>query len=300
MCAGLWARTLASATVTGEGAAALTHRVRHRIGRDLIREGESVHRIDASAGRARLVTPSKFQVRKGFRYELDLPLPEGATRRVTVDRRAVLHLVWSEDPLQPWRGLGPLQSASLLAKLAVRAETKLGEDLDTPTAHLVPIPSDGGDSQLDSLRSDIGSAKGGAVLAEATSTGWDEDRQQSGTKRDWKAERLGPMIPDTMRTTWKDVLAVVSQACGIPASLTAASDSDGTQLREDYRRFVMQSVQPVADMIGAEVSEALEASVALGFEALHAHDVQGRAGALAKLVGAGVPLAEARQLVGWA
>ena len=122
------------------------------------------------------------------------------------------------------------------------------------------------------------------MLAEATSTGWDEDRQQSGTRSDWKAERLGPMIPDTLRTTWKDVQAVVAQTCGIPSSLTAASDADGTQLREDYRRFVMSSVEPVAALIAA----AVEAEVRFDFASPHAHDIIGRATAFNKLTDAGV------------
>lgn len=298
VAAGVWARTLASATVTGEGAGVLTRRIRHRIGRDLIREGESVHLIETADGPA-LRTPARFHVRKGWRYELDMPEPEGATRRITVPRGRVLHLVWSEDPLQPWRGQGPLQVASILADLTVKVESKLREDLSTPIAHLVPIPSDGGDTQLDSLRSDISGAKGGAVLAEATSTGWDDDRTQSGTRRDWKGERLGPMIPEAMRSVWGDVCAMVAGACGVPASLVAPIPADGTRLREDYRRFTMQAVQPVADLIAEAVSEAFEMDVGLDFASLHAHDVQGRSSALKRLVEAGIPLDEARRLVGW-
>lgn len=296
--AGLWGRTLAAATVTGTDA--LTARVRHRIGRDIVRIGESVFEIRTGEGRAMLDPASHWEVLEGWRYRLDFQVPPGKLVQRTVPRGRVAHFMWSCSPRDPWRGLSPLTVASKLGTLAARVEDKLAQDLNAPVAHLVPVPADGGDSALDLLRTDIGNAEGGAVLAEATSTGWDEDRNQSGTRHDWKAERLGPMIPDSLLAAWKEVTAVVSQACGIPSSLTAASDSDGTQLREDYRRFVMQSVEPTADMIAETASEALEVDVAFDFAALHAHDIQGRAAALAKLTAAGIPADEARRLVGLA
>ena len=49
-----------------------------------------------------------------------------------------------------------------------------------------------GRKALDSLRADIGGAKGSAILVESTTGGWDEGRQQAGTRHDWRAERLGP------------------------------------------------------------------------------------------------------------
>ena len=214
IAAGMWARTLAAARV--EGTDALTPRIRHRIGRDLIREGESVHLIDTGRGHLRLAPVSSFDVGKGWRYAVEVAEPPGMVRKRTVARDGVLHVVWSEDPLQPWRGIGPLPS--ILAKLAVDTETKLLEDLATPTAAMLPIPSDGGDGSLDSLRSDIGSARGGAVLAEATSTGWDDGRQQAGTRSDWKAQRLGPEIPEQLREAFQDVQDAVGAACGIPAA----------------------------------------------------------------------------------
>ena len=278
-----------------KGTDALTGRIRHRIGRDLIRHGESVHLIETRSG-LHLVPVSSFDVRRGFRYEVEVGVPLGNIERRNVAADAVLHCQWAQDPLQPWIGMGPL-SASLLADLVVRVEAKSGEDLRTPTAQLVPIPTDGGDTSLDALRGDIAEAKGGAVLAETTAGGWDEGRQAAGTRHDWKAERLGPMIPTELRHLWRDVLDAVGTACGIPVALTH-QDADGTAQREAYRRFVMTSVQPVADMIAEAASEALEVDVAFDFSGLWAHDLQGRASALDKLVTAGIPLDEARRLAG--
>ena len=76
--------------------------------------------------------------------------------------------------------------------------------------------------------------------------------------------------------------------------------ADGTAQREAYRRFVMASVEPVADLIAEAASEALDTSVSFDFSGVWAHDLAGRATALAKLTAAGIPIDEARRLAGLA
>ena len=201
--------------------------------------------------------------------------------------------------MQPWRGCGPLSVATTLGKMAGLVEEKMAEDLSTPTAHILPTPAgiDGGDNTLAALRADIGAAKGAVVMAESTFAGGDDGRA-SGTKDDWRSRRMGPEIPDNLRVTWKDISAAVASACGIPSSLTAASDADGTQLREDYRRYVMTSVQPVADMIAMDASGALDAEVGFDFTDLWAHDLAGRATAFQRLVAGGLAVERAVQHAG--
>ena len=109
---------------------------------------------------------------------------------------------------------------------------------------LIPIPTDGGATALTQLRTDIGSAKGSAVLVETTSSGWEEGNQNP-TQSDWAPKRLGPMITDGERQLHEDALQRVLAVCGIPGSL-ASVGADGTQLREDYRRFIMLTIEPWA------------------------------------------------------
>lgn len=101
----------------------------------------------------------------------------------------VIHFRWNTEPNQPWAGISPLGATSLGATAAANVETKIGEEGGGPTALLLPVPTDG--AQLDDLAGDIKSAKGGAVLAEAPSTGWDEGRQAAGTRRDWVGLQAG-------------------------------------------------------------------------------------------------------------
>ena len=157
---GMWARALAAATVTGDRGA-LTRRVRHMIGRGLIRTGESLFILDVDDGRVRLLPASAFEVMKGWRYRAEVPQPPGDTASKVYNRDAVAHFTWNVDPLQPWAGISPLGSASYGAKLAANTEAKLAEETGAPTALILPIPTDGGAAALDLLRADIRNARGG-------------------------------------------------------------------------------------------------------------------------------------------
>ena len=105
------------------------------------------------------------------------------------------------------------------------------------------------------------------------------------------------MIPKELRELYADVLGRVLEACGIPAAL-GMGDADGTSQRESYRRWIMASVEPVAEVIAEEASEKLEAEIAFDFRGMWAHDIAGRASAYAKLVAGGMPDADARRAVG--
>ena len=222
IAAGTWARALASADVSGTDA--LTLRVRHRIGRDIVRLGESVFEISTENGAAELLPVAYWEVLAGWRYKLESTEPPGDTKAKVVAREAVAHFMWNESPREPWRGVPPISGK--LGTLAARVESKIAEDLAAPTAYILPIPANGGDPKLDALRADIGKAQGAAILAEGTSGGWDETRDQAGTRSDWKAQRLGPEVPQGLRETWKDVLMAVGNACGIRPRCSMATRTE--------------------------------------------------------------------------
>ena len=180
-------------------------------------------------------------------------------------------------------------------ELAANTEAKLAEETGAPSALLLPYPTDGGDTSLDLLRTDIRNAKGKALLVEGTASGQDDPTR--GTRDDWKAQRLGPMIPEQLRELYGDTLASVLEACGIPAALGTA-DADGTSQRESYRRWIMASVEPVAELIAEEASEKLDSEVAFDFRGVWAHDLAGRASAYAQLVTAGMDADRAAALAG--
>ena len=295
IAAGVWGRALASGVVTGTDA--LTARVRHRLGRDLIRYGDSVFQVVTESGRVELAPVSHWEVLAGWRYRLETTEPPGDLRSEVVAREAVAHFQWSESPREPWRGVSPLAAASKLGTLAGRVEGKLAEDLAAPVAYILPIPSDGGSPQLDALRSDIARAEGAALLLEGTSAGFDDGRAQSGTRDDWKVSRLGPQIPESSLVAFRDVQMAVANCCGIPPALMDPA-ATGTGQREGWRRFYMGSVEPVASLIAEVASEALEVEVSFDFSGTWAHDLTGRASAFQKLVSGGMEVEKAVQVAG--
>ena len=149
--------------------------------------------------------------------------------------------------------MAPLAAASLAGKVAANTETRLGEESGAPAALLLPVPQDGGATNLSSLRGDIKGARGGAVLLESTAVGWDEGRGLSGTQSDWKAQRLGPDGgAGALRERHRDALLRVCGACGIPADLVPDGVTSTGQ-REGYRRWVATA----ADRMAAEASTKL-------------------------------------------
>ena len=82
--------------------------------------------------------------------------------------------------------------------------------MNVPTAYILAIPEDGGSPKLDGLRSDIAKAEGAALLLEGTSAGFDDGRNQSGTRDDWRPSRLGPEIPESSLVAFRDVQTAVA------------------------------------------------------------------------------------------
>ena len=77
------------------------------------------------------------------------------------------------------------------------------------------------------------------------------------------------------------------------------TDSDGTSQRESWRRFVMGSVEPVAELVAGELSSKLEIpGLTFNFSSLWAHDLAGRAQSFKQMVAGGMDITKAAALSG--
>ena len=293
----------------------LTPAIRASIARSLIRRGESVYLIQAKGGNLRLLPVGSWDVRGGWEpetwfYRVDTFGPSGNTTHF-VPGAAVLHCMFSYDPARSWLGLSPLEWASLTGTLAANLESKLGEEAGGSVGHVVPIPQDpaNGDSDgdgeddeadetpLDALRRDLGSLKGRTALIETTSSGWGEGRGAAPAFGDWQPRRFGASPPQTLAVLRSDVGQTVLGVCGVPVSLF--TDSDGTSQRESWRRFVMGSVEPVAELVAGELSSKLEIpGLTFNFSSLWAHDLAGRAQSFKQMVAGGMDITKAAALSG--
>ena len=303
--AGALSRAFSAAEVVGEDWAqdAVSPTVLAQIGRDLIRNGDSMHVIRMGHdGTVQLIPASSWH----WEGSHD---PDSWTVRATaygpststtwnLPASAVVFVRWGSTPGQPYTGIGPLSWAHTTARLQSEAERSLADEAGGPLAQLLAVPQDGGDAgdgdPLKMLKGDIAGARGKALLVETSAAGWGEGRTAA-PQRDWQASRLGPMPPESMATIRKDAFEAVLAACGTPPSLF--TDADGTSQRESVRRWHLNLVLPLARMVEHELSAKLETEVRLKFDA-YPIDLAGRAQAFQKLVAGGVAVTEALATAG--
>ena len=272
-------------------ASAITPACRELIGRNLIRRGEDVHLIVTGTGGLRLLPCGGWDIRGGadpadWFARIDVYGPS-ATRTMTVPHSAIIHSRYACDSAFPWRGVPPLGWARSTGKLAGNLEDRIADESTASSALVVPIPTDGGDGgdddPLASLKADIAKARGKAVLAETTHSGWGEGRGGA-PQSDWRQQRIGFDPPEVMRNVRRDVFEDVLHAAGVPSALFDPR-SEGTSQREALRRFAHLSVEPLGRIVAAELAEKLDApSLRFNFDALMASDLAGRARAVGILV----------------
>ena len=303
---GALSRAFASADVQGDAwvQEIVTPSFLAQVGRDLIRNGDSMHVIRMSNdGMIQLIPASSWH----WEGNHD---PDSWTVRVTaygpststtwnLPATSVIFMRWGSTPGQPYVGIGPLSWAHTTARLQSETERSLADEAGGPLAQLLAIPQDGGaggdDDPLAMMKADIKAARGKALLVETSSAGWGEGKTAA-PARDWKAERLGPHPPEAMATITKQTFAAVLAACG--CSMAMFDDSDGTSKREAQRIFLHGTVRPLGKLLSAELSAKLETEIALNFDQLYMHDLVGRAQAFQKLVAGGMDVAKAAGVTG--
>ena len=302
---GALSRAFASAEIVGPSwvQETVTPGVLAQVGRDLIRNGDSMHVIRMSTdGMVKLIPASSWH----WEGNHD---PASWTVRATaygpststtwnLPGAAVVFVRWGSTPGQPYVGIGPTSWAHTTARLQSEAERSLADEAAGPLAQLLAIPADGGDDSVEDplkmLRADISGARGKALLVETTAAAWDQGKAAA-PQKDWSANRLGPSPPDAMVSISKDAFARVVAACGCSPALF--DDSDGTSKREALRQWHLGTVKPLARLLEAELSEKLETDVRLQFD-LYNVDLAGRAQAFQKLVAGGVAVNDALMTAG--
>ena len=311
--AGLWGRALSLATVApvSRRTSALTPSTLAQIGRALCRSGEIVFLTDVARGRVQLLPASAAYVVVGhgdpstWIYTVTVDGP-GHTMTVHRPRSGVAHLQYMTDPIRPWHGRAPWSSAGLSGTLLAGLEKQLSGEAGSASGYILPTPdlgdrgqadadADEEDDPLTTLRRDLASAGGRTVLAPTTAAGYGAGPGAAPAK-DFQPERFGFNPPETAVETRRDAERSILAACGVPPAL-ANHAAPGTSLREAWRQLTVGTIEPIATIVGEQLSEALGQRVTLTLPA--AADVKGiQVRSVAALVQSGVPLAEARQVVG--
>ena len=274
------------------------------IGRALVGSGEIVFVIELDAsGQPTLIPVSNFDVIGGpdpetWFYRCSCSGPTG--QRTTVEPAGnVVHLTYSRDPKRPWRGVAPLTWASSIGALAGNADLRLAQEASGCVSRVIPVPQDPGDDEddpLKGLKDGIATARGEALFAETTASGWDEGRVAA-PQSDWKQMRIGPAPDESFVALRKQAAEAVASACSIPVALL--SKADGTSLRESWRRFILHTIAPLGRELAAEVGSKMGVpGLRLLFTDLWANDTAGRSRSLQLMVASGMELERALALSG--
>ena len=302
--AGALSRAFAAATVEAEpwAQAAVTPVVLAQIGRDLVRNGDSLHVIQVTGGQAKLIPASSWH----WEGSHD---PDSWTVRATaygpststtwnLPASGVAFVRWGSTPGQPYVGVGPTSWAHTTARLQSEAEKALADESGGPIANLLPIPQDGGsgddDDPLAELKADIRVARGRALLVETVNAGWGEGKMAA-PQADWQPRRLGPNPTQVQAIVAQQAFERTLAACGVPPSLFISDD--GTAQREAVRRWHLGTVIPLADTVAWELAAKLETPITLRFDS-YPLDLAGRAQAFQKLVAGGMDTDRALQISG--
>ncbi|WP_419936908.1 phage portal protein [Candidatus Palauibacter sp.] len=268
------------------------------IARDLVLHGESLWLI--GGGGSALLPVTGATVTGGpdpasWLYDLDLPAPTRTARRVRVQADRVFHPRWHVDRETPWVGRSPLTAAASTSRLLARLERSLGDESGTATGQVVPIPKGPEGQNLTAMTEGLAALRGRLSLIETTSAGWGDGRSAA-PQGDWMPRRLGPAWDSPLEETRMRAALEVMAALGVPPGLLLGEASTGQ--REALRTWYHTGLLPMARVVEAEVEAKLGTTSRLRFPRLGAADVTGKARALGSLVTAGVPLDEARQVVG--
>lgn len=278
IAAGALSRAFAAATVTGTETA-FTPWTMAQIGRQLVENGEAVwYRVGNRIERA-----DNYDIRTDGMYELNL-----ASGNLSLGPNRVFHVRWNID-FDTKRGLGPLSLARNLRQLMQRLEGSLADELNASVGYLLPLPVDGQDVTVQSLRRQISELKGQIAIIETARGGFGQGPQQA-PRREFDLQRLGPSIPDSSVNLFENARNAILSACGYPVDLVGGDE--GTAQREAWRRYLHGTVAPLGRLV-REAAMMADFQIELDWSNLFASDITGRARAFQSLVGAGMPLEQA-------
>ena len=195
-------------------------------------------------------------------------------------------------PQEPWRGIGPLQAASLAGRLSAETSKALADELSGPRGSLLPVPKlDGQAATLSGLRADIRTLGGGLSTVESMSSSWGEGDRRTAPSKEWEARRVGASPPDSVVNLQDLATKEVMAACGISPALF--SSTAAASAREAYRQFLFAVVSPLGKIVSFELTKKLETPISLGWQEMMAADIQGRARSYKSLTEAGMSAADA-------
>ena len=292
-CVGVWSR--AFSMLTPEPLAdVLTPDILASIGLDLCLRGESCWhiRVHANELELELVRVAYWDEFANGKYHLHIA-KVNSTETVKALAPEVLKLVINAAPATPRQGRSPFALMGLSPTLMAEIEQAISAALPMTGKGLLPMSASIPEEQQSKVLSGLRNGSLAVVTSKADfATHAGGDRSEL---------RRVDLTPDLAKADLNPATASLHErlltAAGVPPALVTSSGNAGA-MREAYRLFALQTVDPLARMITPELTAKLGVT-RLSLDGMMSSDVAGRARAVGVLVNSGVPLATAMQLVGW-
>lgn len=294
-CAQTWSRAFAmlDPNEPGPEPTPLRADVLAAIGLDLCLRGASCWHIRLEGGDVALHRVAWWDHVAPGRFHLHLAKPH-ETETIRALAGEVVLLTINSPANAPWQGRSPFAMMGASPRLMAEIEGAVSGATEWLGRGLVPFPDVVPEEQQAAA---LRGLKGGGMLAAirskadfATSTG-------NSRANEFRRVELTPDLEQAdLNPTVDQLHNRLLAACGIPPTLFTPNGNAGA-MREGYRLFVLQAIEPLARTLLPELAKIGVTS--LSTRSMLSADVAGRARAVGTLVGAGVPLEQAMQLVGW-
>lgn len=301
-CVSLWEGGLSLSDV--EGSDLLTPSILALTGRALALRGEAVFYLMGD----RLIPASDWDLTTRFSkptaYRLGLPDTAGG-QSVTALAGEVLHFRIGCDVNMPYVGQSPLRRSRLTAGLLQAVETALSDVYDNAPigSQIVAFPETP-ETDMETIARGFRGNRGRVLIRESVNVG---AAGGPTPQLDWGTRDTTPDLSKIMsRDTLTAAKSSVEMVFGILPGLSNPATT-GPMVREAQRHLAQWALQPIAEMIGQEVSDKLDQSVKLDvMRPLQAFDAGGRARAVSAVIQAlslakeaGIDPKSALSLVNW-
>ena len=195
----------------------------------------------------------------------------------------------------PGKGVSPLQSAGFTAETLARIEKSLQDDAKVPTGSIMPQPDgvsptgghpgqgccDCGQGRADAGGNNGGRLRPGLQLCPPQRLG---------------ATAIRAEAPETSIQLWQAAMLAVMAALGVPPSLYT---SQGAALRESYRHLFGSLLEPLGQLIAAELSEKLEEEITIKWPERLKSDISALSRGFSSLSKDGYPVKQLHDMLGF-
>lgn len=287
-CANIWGFSLASSKVTADNdliEAAISPDFLECVGRDLLIQGESLWLIRL-AGR-NLIRINNYNMvgdydPKTWKYDqVGVPAPTGArTLKVAQNPSKILHFKIGATKDEPWKGVSPIMSCKDLDIINALRASLIHDLKQKPSRKWVNPTFSSKDKLLEDQDKD--KKKEDAVLSIE-----DFVPPEEVNVPDMKVLSSGPEFTQQTVNLFSEMKQEIAHACGIPPGF-AAGGSSGAAAREEIRRLMTLTIEPVGIKIQDELRKKIDSSITVDPGVLtRKGDIASRARGVQSLTGAG-------------